>query len=265
MKGKGGRGGGNVAQDLIRDNMQDLGIDSYNMEQDQVPPELYPSLNTRPTNPGPISQDDLYCIRKAQELSKRFRASSYYLSRKEDHGDIKRYSDKYKGSSGTLTSVADCINAVCSEKESYFPLELLEGVYGKKAPSTRDGGSSSSDDKNDVQSSATSGSSSNRGTGNMAGIKRSDQNGNRNHDANEIQRQRSNSHTAYTLENLARKERSVQGNDAEKGVLQGGEGSDGSGNEHDGEEENDDDYMKDHNESDDGGDDGGDDDGEPSY
>ena len=248
MKGRASR---TPAQDLIRDNMQDLGIDSYNMEQEQGPPELYPPA-PRPSNPGPISEEDTFCLRKERELSRRFRASAYYLPHKENQGEIKRYSDKYKGS-----SVADCISAVCSDKESYFSLELLQGVYGKAATGGNSGGGKSRSGNGAGSSGSSSSSSSGGGE---AAFKDKDIKG-------VEQRKRSNSHTAHTLESLARRERSTEGKEGDKGARPGGgaDGSDGSGNEFgEEEEENDDDYMKDHNDSDDGGD-GDDDDGEQTY
>ena len=53
MAGRGGRGGrgrggrSSVTQELIRDNMEDLGIEgnNYQVMDDRNPPELYPVLN----------------------------------------------------------------------------------------------------------------------------------------------------------------------------------------------------------------------------
>lgn len=76
--GRGGRGGrwsgrggqGSVTHDLIRDNLEDLGIDSYQqLPDDRTPPPLYPSVELPyPTLP---KQSDLYSIEKNREISHR--------------------------------------------------------------------------------------------------------------------------------------------------------------------------------------------------
>lgn len=74
MAGRGGRGRGrfgrgqpSVAQDLIRDNLEDLGVDSFNgIGEDtiQIPPVLYPSITLPAPYIAPFGKDE--------NLSKRY-------------------------------------------------------------------------------------------------------------------------------------------------------------------------------------------------
>lgn len=49
----GGRGGGSVTQDLIRDNLEDLGMDSFQQvhEDMRTPPPLYPPIELPDVTP----------------------------------------------------------------------------------------------------------------------------------------------------------------------------------------------------------------------
>jgi hypothetical protein len=79
MSGRGGRGGrggrwfgrgnGSVTHDLIRDNLEDLGMDHFQPE-DKTPPPLYPSVEL----PFPIlpRQGDLVHIEKNREIVHRY-------------------------------------------------------------------------------------------------------------------------------------------------------------------------------------------------
>lgn len=64
-----GRGNGSVTHDLIRDNLEDLGIDHFQPE-DRSPPALYPSTEL-PYPTGP-KQDDLFSIEKNREICHRY-------------------------------------------------------------------------------------------------------------------------------------------------------------------------------------------------
>jgi hypothetical protein len=65
----GGRGGGSITQDLLRDNLEDLGFDNYQQYPDNTPPPLYPPLILEP--PVPLSDNDLIRVEKMRELSLR--------------------------------------------------------------------------------------------------------------------------------------------------------------------------------------------------
>jgi hypothetical protein len=65
----GGRGGsGSATQDIIRDNLEDLGIDAFQRMEEIVPP-LYPPIPI--PAPSAMFADDLYQIQKMREISSR--------------------------------------------------------------------------------------------------------------------------------------------------------------------------------------------------
>ena len=74
MAGRGGRGGrggrwggrASVTHDLIRDNLEDLGIDSFNHQEDRSPPPLYPFVDLSVPELGDTTS--LYGVRKQDEL-----------------------------------------------------------------------------------------------------------------------------------------------------------------------------------------------------
>lgn len=228
--------------------MEDLGIDIYNMDQGAA--ELYPPLNCRAGNAGPISHQELVCIHKVQDISKRFHASGYFLPHKEAQVDIKRYSDKYK-TAGSRMTVLECINAMGSIKDSYFSEELLDGLTGKIVRKRDPANNGRANINNSMRGSASSSVHDNHDVTSSSHM---------------IKRRRSNSHTANTLEHLSRQERRVEGTgdvDHEgKGKPRTGS-IDSAGSVEEEEAEVDDDYVVDHYESDGGGDD--DDDPEPFY
>lgn len=67
--GRFGRGGGSVAQDLIRDNLEDLGLDSYQNHEDSGPPPLYPFLD--PPLPLIPTQDEICAVNKMRDFTTR--------------------------------------------------------------------------------------------------------------------------------------------------------------------------------------------------
>lgn len=80
--GRGGRGGRwfgkpSMTHDLIRDNLEDLGLDQYAAVDDKKPPELYPATKL----PGipPLFDDDVSTTHKTMYLLHRFRASQDYM------------------------------------------------------------------------------------------------------------------------------------------------------------------------------------------
>lgn len=121
--GKGGRGGrGSMTQDLLRDNLEDLGIENpYNFAHDTGPPLLYPPISLQA--PCTVRDKDIYYIQKMREIRDRsvhmscldldaitnsifsrdlclnlirFKASPYFLTQKTSEKDIERYSDKLR-------------------------------------------------------------------------------------------------------------------------------------------------------------------------
>jgi hypothetical protein len=69
--GKGGRGGrGSMTQDLLRDNLEDLGIENpYNFAHSSGPPLLYPPISLQA--PCMVRDQDMYYIQKMREIKQR--------------------------------------------------------------------------------------------------------------------------------------------------------------------------------------------------
>jgi hypothetical protein len=68
-RGRGRFGGrGSATQDIIRDNLEDLGIDAFQRVEETVPP-LYPSIPI--PAPSALSADDVFQIKKMREVSHR--------------------------------------------------------------------------------------------------------------------------------------------------------------------------------------------------
>ena len=71
--GRGGRGGrfgrGSTTQDLVRDNMEDLGLDQRQMFSSSKPPPLYPPMAMGA--PAKITDDERYSVNKMREISHR--------------------------------------------------------------------------------------------------------------------------------------------------------------------------------------------------
>lgn len=66
-----------MTHDLIRDNLEDLGLDQYAAVDDKKPPELYPATKL----PGipPLFDEDVSTTHKTMYLLHRFRASQDYM------------------------------------------------------------------------------------------------------------------------------------------------------------------------------------------
>lgn len=127
----GGRGGqGSVTHDLIRDNLEDLGIDSFQqIQDDRTPPPLYPSVEL----PYPIlpKQSDVFAIEKNREVIHRLQQTSYFLTR-----DTEKKKDN-TNKTPTTPAVINCDtelklafqkNTVPSEWQRYAPTELFESA-----------------------------------------------------------------------------------------------------------------------------------------
>lgn len=123
--GRGGRGGAvSVTQDLVRDNLEDLGIDQRQIVDGSKPIPLFPNIAMQ--GPSKLTEDDIFCVLKMREITNRFQTSPYFQTRKTEEKDIKRYSDKY-GSTKDELSVLDCINSSFEDSARYIPCELLDG------------------------------------------------------------------------------------------------------------------------------------------
>ena len=70
--GKGGKGGrGSITQDLLRDNLEDLGIENpYNFSHELKPPLLYPPISLQA--PCTVRAKDKYYIEKMREITQRY-------------------------------------------------------------------------------------------------------------------------------------------------------------------------------------------------
>lgn len=133
--GRGGRGGrGSMTQDLLRDNLEDLGIDNpYNFSQQTAPPLLYPPISLQ--TPCTVRDKDLFYIQKMREIKQRFQTSPYMLTHESNEKDIERYSDKYRRNTKDV-QLLSCINASEDDISRYVPLELLAGSSLGKRDST---------------------------------------------------------------------------------------------------------------------------------
>jgi hypothetical protein len=58
-----------MTQDLIRDNMEDLGLDSFQVVDDRIPPPLYPDIQI--PVPNALSEEDKFAVQKMREISHR--------------------------------------------------------------------------------------------------------------------------------------------------------------------------------------------------
>lgn len=74
-RGRGGRGG--LTQDLLRDNLEDLGFDRFHHSNDNNPPPLYPPIALHP--PLTITQLDHNNIIKMREITKRYFKYKFYF------------------------------------------------------------------------------------------------------------------------------------------------------------------------------------------
>jgi hypothetical protein len=142
MSGRGGRGGrggrwfgrgggGSVTHDLIRDNLEDLGIDSYNQtgEDYRLPPPLYPSVEL-PFPTVPTKQSDLFGVEKSRELVHRLHSSEYYLTRNNDKAVPPSQKDALHHPNIDISFRAGINrNVVPAEWQKYVPAELFESKY----------------------------------------------------------------------------------------------------------------------------------------
>mmetsp|Transcript_17374 Transcript_17374/g.17461 ORF Transcript_17374/g.17461 Transcript_17374/m.17461 type:complete len:217 (+) Transcript_17374:210-860(+) len=128
---RGGRGGGrfgkvSLTQDLVRDNMEDLGIDQRQLMADlNRPPDLFPPMSMQA--PSRLSDEEQFCVQKMRDITTRFQLSPYYLARKTEENDIERYSDRIRKKAKTTAGLLECINTSSDDAARYIPFELLDG------------------------------------------------------------------------------------------------------------------------------------------
>ncbi len=69
-RGRGGRGGrGSITHDLLKDNLEDLGIDLYSFRGVDTPDPLFPTISLRPNSK--LDPVDQYLVQKSREISHR--------------------------------------------------------------------------------------------------------------------------------------------------------------------------------------------------
>jgi hypothetical protein len=62
-----------MTQDLLRDNLEDMGMDMYHGNlMDNLPPPLYPQISLQP--PQALSDEDKEKVAKMREISNRLAA-----------------------------------------------------------------------------------------------------------------------------------------------------------------------------------------------
>ena len=59
-----------MTHELIRDNLEDLGMEGFNMYEDKAPPPLYPALE--PPLPMIPTEEDIWSVYKLRELNARY-------------------------------------------------------------------------------------------------------------------------------------------------------------------------------------------------
>lgn len=149
--GRGGRGRGryggrsSVTQELIRDNIEDLGLEFTAFDdKDKVgPPPLYPiptaSLVTAMLHPPQPNNDHKYAIEKTMEFSKRCFQSPYNLDNitNDDNGYINPYNnDNNKSNNNVPKELLELICKGQDEGYPYVPDELIYGISMKNKMNT---------------------------------------------------------------------------------------------------------------------------------
>lgn len=91
--GKGGKGGrGGITQDLLRNNLEDLGIDNpYNFSHEVKPALLYPPISLPP--PRAVLEKDTYYIQKMREIKQRYVTNVVVCSATQFAGHFSQYCD----------------------------------------------------------------------------------------------------------------------------------------------------------------------------
>lgn len=150
MRGRGGRGGrggryggrSSVTQELIRDNLEDVGYDIVNSTEDRSggPAPLYPppsnNLCTVLLNPPMPESEHKYAIEKTMEFSKRCYQSHYNLDNIINHNNAYTYPTNTNNntSSSNKTVHGELLGLIClgeDEGYPYVPVELIKGTNKK--------------------------------------------------------------------------------------------------------------------------------------
>mmetsp|Transcript_8649 Transcript_8649/g.12899 ORF Transcript_8649/g.12899 Transcript_8649/m.12899 type:complete len:250 (+) Transcript_8649:15-764(+) len=141
-RGRFGRGGGGASQDLIRDNLEDLGLEygdifkknENNLDSslggDPASYTLYPTIDmVPPPNVQTLSEKQIYLIQYNNILQSRCQDSPCFVSTTIESKDIERRSDLKKRAAPTV-GLYDYImtqyNGLQVEANKFIPPELLD-------------------------------------------------------------------------------------------------------------------------------------------
>lgn len=137
--GRGGRGGrfggrGGPSSDLIRENIEDVGLDfagfsSFNHDESNPPP-VFPPIEVGA--PLPLQQGDLYLINASHIMKERLKPSPYHLSKnKSVKHTVVKFMDIRKRALVSKASLTDTVlqnsGSDMQEVLKYVPYELIEG------------------------------------------------------------------------------------------------------------------------------------------
>ena len=148
MRGRGGRGGryggrSSATQELIRDNLEDLGFDITAIEDRSAggPPPLYPpptnNLCSVLLNPPIPDSEHKYAIDKTLEFSKRCFQSPYNLDNFINHNNVYNYpnnTNNNPNSNNNNKVPKELLELICQGKDEdypYVPEELINGTNKK--------------------------------------------------------------------------------------------------------------------------------------
>tara|TARA_B110000090_G_C12947630_1_gene279855 strand:+ start:194 stop:481 length:288 start_codon:yes stop_codon:yes gene_type:complete len=87
-RGKAGFGG--ARNELMANNLEDVGLDSMNQSEGQNPSELYPQIPV-PTAPAIVDALAANAILKNTRISQRLKASKFYMTKKEPEVEVMRF------------------------------------------------------------------------------------------------------------------------------------------------------------------------------
>ena len=152
--GRGGRGRGryggrsSVTQELIRDNIEDLGLEFTALDDRGGPPPLYPiaskSLMEAILNHPQPNNEHRYAIEKTMEFSKRCFQSPYNLDN-NSNDDNNRYmypSDNKNNKANNNNIPKDLLELISKGQDEGYPFVPNELIYGisknKIIPKKRD-------------------------------------------------------------------------------------------------------------------------------
>jgi len=147
--GRGGRGRGryggrsSVTQELIRDNIEDLGLEFTALDERGGPPPLYPiaskSLMESILNHPQPNNEHRYAIEKTMEFSKRCFQSPYNLDNSSNDDNNRYPSDNNNNNNNVPKELLELICKGQDEGYPFVPNELIYGISKNKIiPKKRD-------------------------------------------------------------------------------------------------------------------------------